>query len=148
MVYLDDIIVFGKTFKETLGNLRCVMQRLKAANLKLKASKCAWFRKSIKYLGHIVSSEGITCDPKKTEAVQSWPVPSTLTQVRQLVGTASYYHKFIPNFSEIAYPLTRLTKKSVRFVLSPDCQKAFDTLKKNSSHHLYLHIHVPVGTTP
>ena len=65
LVYLDDIIIFGKTFKETLGNLKCVMQRLKAANLRLKASKCAWFQKSIKYLGHIVSSEGIACDPEK-----------------------------------------------------------------------------------
>ena len=65
---------------------------------------------------------------KKTEAVQSWPVPNRLTQARQFIGTASYYRKFIPNFSEIAYPLTRLTKKSIQIVWSPDCQKAIDTL--------------------
>ena len=128
--YLDDIIVFGKTFPETLDNLRCVMQRLKAANLKLKASKCQWFRQSVKYLGHIVSKDGIACDPEKTEAIQSWPVPNTVTQVRQFIGFASYYRKFIPNFSEIAQPLTSLTKKSVRFSWSQDCQKAFDTLKE------------------
>ena len=65
---------------------------------------------------------------KKTEAVQSWPVPKRLTQARQFIGTASYYRKFIPNFSEIAYPLTRLIKKSIQIVWSPDCQKAIDTL--------------------
>ena len=130
LVYLDDIIVFGKTFSETLDNLRCVMQRLKAANLKLKASKCQWFRQSVKYLGHIVSKDGIACDPEKTEVIQSWPVPSMVTHVRQFIGFASYYRKFIPNYSEIAQPLTHLTKKSVRFNWSQDCQKAFDSLKE------------------
>ena len=124
LVYLDDIIVFGKTFSETLDNLRCVMQRLKAANLKLKASKCQWFWQSMKYLGHIVLKAGIACDPEKTEAIQSW------TQIRQFIGFASYYRKFIPNFSEIAQPLTSLTKKSVRFSWSQDCQKVFDSLKE------------------
>ena len=65
LVYLDDIIILGKTFDETLGNLRCVMKRLKIAGLKLKASKCQWFRKSVKYLGHIVSAEGVASDPEK-----------------------------------------------------------------------------------
>ena len=106
------------------------MQRLKAANLKLKVSKCQWFRQSLKYLGHIVSKDGIACDPEKTDAIQPWPVPSTVTHVRQFIGFASYYRKFIPIFSEIAQPLTRLTKKSIRFNWSLDCQKAFDTLKE------------------
>ena len=130
LVYLDDIIVFGKTFSETLSNLRSVMQRLKSAGLKLKASKCEWFRKSVKYLGHIVSAEGIACDPAKIEVVQAWPVPQIVTQVRQFVGFASYYRKFIPDFSEIVQPLTGLTKKSIRFCWSPSCKKAFDTLKE------------------
>ena len=89
------------------------MKKLKTAGLKLKASKCQWFRKFVKYLGHIVSAEGVACDPEKIEAVQSWPGPCTVTQVRQFLGFASYYRKFIPNFSEIAKPLTNLTKKSV-----------------------------------
>ena len=84
----------------------------------------------MKYLGHIVSKDGIACDPEKTDAIQSWPVPSTVTHVRQFIGSGSYYRKFIPNFSEIAQPLTRLTKKSTRFNWSMDCQKAFDTLKE------------------
>ena len=129
LVYLDDIIVFGPTFDQTLENLRCVMQRLKAAGLKLKASKCHWFRRSVKYLEHIVSSEGIACDPDKIEVVQVWPEPTTVTQVRQFLGFASYYRKFIPNFSEIAQPLTKLTRKSVRFSWDQSCQDAFESLK-------------------
>ena len=129
LVCLDDIIVFGPTFDETLENLRCVSQRLKAAGLKLKASKCHWFQRSVKYPGHIVSSERIACDPDKIEVVQAWPEPTTVTQVRQFLGFASFYRKFIPNFSEIAQPLTKLTRKSVRFSWDQSCQDAFESLK-------------------
>ena len=130
LVYLDDIIVFGRTFQETLENLRCVMDRLKAAGLKLKASKCDWFKKSVRYLGHIVSEKGIECDPEKVEAVQNWPVPESITQVRSFLGFAAYYRKFIPNFAEISFPLTNMTRKSVRFSWDESCQQAFETLKQ------------------
>ena len=128
-MYLDDIIVFGPTFDETSENLRCVMQRLKAAGLKFKASNCHWFQCSVKYVGHIVSSEGIACDPDRIEVVQAWPVRTTVTQVRQFLGFASYYRKFIPNFSQIAQLLTKLTRKSVRFSWDKSCQDAFESLK-------------------
>ena len=83
----------------------------------------------MKYLGHIVSSEGIACDPDKIEVVQAWPEPTTVTQVWQFLGFASYYRNFIPNFSVIAQPLTKLTKKSVRFSWDQSCQDAFESLK-------------------
>ena len=130
LVYLDDIIVFGKDFGETLANLRMVMERLKAAGLKLKASKCQWFKRSVKYLGHVVSARGIECDPDKIQAVKDWPVPSSVTQVRQFLGFAAYYRNFISHFSETAQPLTNLTKKSVRFYWDEKCQHAFETLKQ------------------
>ena len=126
----DDIIVFGKDFGETLANLRMVMERLKAAGLKLKASKCQWFKHSVKYLGHVVSARGIECDPDKIQAVKDWPVPRSVTQVRQFLGFAAYYRKFISHFSETAQPLTNLTKKSVRFYWDEKCQHAFETLKQ------------------
>ena len=91
LVYLDDIIVFGKTFDETLQNLQMVMDRLKAAGLKLKASKCQWLKRSVKYLGHVVLAEGRQCDPEIIGAVQNWPVPTTVTRVRQFLGFAAYY---------------------------------------------------------
>ena len=90
LVYLDDIIVFGKDFGETLANLRMVMERLKAAGLKLKASKCQWFKHSVKFLGHVVSATGIECDPDKIQAAKDWPVPRSVTQVRQFLGFAAY----------------------------------------------------------
>ena len=130
LVYLDDIIVFGKDFGETLANLTMVMERLKAAGLKLKASKCQWFKRSVKYLGHVVSARGIKCDPDKIQAVKDWPVPRSVTQVRQFLGFAAYYRKFISHFSETAQPLTNLTKKSVRFYWDEKCQYAFETLKQ------------------
>ena len=130
LVYLDDIIVFGKTFDETLAHLDCVMARFKQAGLKIKPSKCRWFQRSVKYLGHIVSGKGIECNPEKTEAVQKWLAPVNVREVRQFVGFAAYYRKFIPNFSQIAKPLTNLTKKSVRFKWDKDCHRAFQLLKE------------------
>ena len=106
--------MFGKTFDETLANLDCVMARLKQAGLKIKPSKCRWFQRSVKYLGHIVSGKGIECEPEKT-GNEKWPAPVNVREVRQFVGFAAYYRKFIPNFSQIAKHLTNLTKKSVRF---------------------------------
>ena len=132
LVYLDDIVVFGKTFEQTLARLRLVMERLKAAGLKLKASKCKWFQKSVQYLGHIVSAEGIKCDPEKIETVKDWPIPKSVAQVRSFLGLASYYRKFIDNFAEIAHPLTSLTRKRAKFCWSTACQQSFETLKECS----------------
>ena len=130
LCYLDDIIVFGSTFGQTLSRLRCVLERLRAAGLKLKAPKCDWFLTSVKYLGHKVSRQGIECDPEKIAAVRDWPIPRTVTQVRVFLGFASYYRKFIPHFSEISYPLTSLTRKNVRFHWNEDCQESFELLKQ------------------
>ena len=130
LCYLDDIIVFGATFDITMSRLKSVMEQLRAAGLKLKAAKCAWFQREVKYLGHIVSGQGIQCDPEKIAAVKEWPTPATVTQVRGFLGFASYYRKFIPHFSEIAFPLTNLTRKHARFEWSEDCQGAFETLKQ------------------
>ena len=84
----------------------------------------------LKYLGHVVSVRGIECDPDKIQAVKDWPVPCSVTHVRQFLGFAAYCHKFISHFSEIAQPLTNLTKKSVRFYWDEKCQHAFETLKQ------------------
>ena len=84
----------------------------------------------MKYLGHIVSEKGIQCDPDKTDKIKNWPVPKTLKEVRSFLGLASYYRRFIRDFSKIASPLFDLTKKNNRFFWDSNCQRAFDTLKK------------------
>ena len=99
LVYLDDVIVFGKTFDETLSNLITVFDRFREANLKLKPKKCKLFRNEVSFLGHIVSKDGVKCDPEKIRSVQDWKIPENVTEVKSFLGLASYYRKFIPDFA-------------------------------------------------
>jgi len=130
MVYLDDILVIGKSFDEHLQNLKQVFQRLRDAALRLKPAKCHLLAQQVEYLGYVVTEHGISADPKKVEAIQSFPVPSDLRSLRSFLGLASYYRRFIPSFSKIANPLFALTKKDVAFEWSPSCQDAFNTLQR------------------
>ena len=130
VLYLDDVIVYGETFEKTLENLAEVFNRLKEADLKLKPSKCNLFQKQVEFLGHSVSEQGISCDPKKIEAVAEWPQPKTIKEVRSFVGFAQYYRKFIRNFSNIAAPLNSLTKHRAKFIWSEECNIAFNMLKE------------------
>ena len=130
LVYLDDVNVFGSTFEETLNNLEAVLQRFRAAGLKLKPQKCELFQKSVSFLGHVVTPEGVHCDPKKIQAVRDWPVPQNVTEVRSFLGLASYYRRFIPSFAEIASALTALTGAGVKFQWTKACQDSFDQLKE------------------
>ena len=108
IIYLDDIIVFSQTPEEHLVRLQAVFDKLKAAGLKLKPSKCELFKKQINYLGHVVGQEGVATDPDKIKAVTEWPRPTTVTEVRSFLGFVSYYRRFIPNFSKVAKPLNTL----------------------------------------
>ena len=105
IVYLDDIIIFSDTEEEHLKRLEAVFQKLCAAGLKLKPSKCFFFREEIEYLGHVVSGKGISTNPKKIEAVSKWPTPKTVYDVRSFLGFVGYYRRFIKNFSRITKPI-------------------------------------------
>ncbi len=129
LVYIDDIIVFGNSFSQTLKRLASVFDRLRQASLTCKPSKCELFRKSVKFLGHVVSRKGISCDPDKVEAVASWPQPTTVRHVRSFLGLASYYRKFIPHFAAIASPMVELTKAKVPFIWGLEQKKSFEKLK-------------------
>ena len=115
LAYLDDLIIFSRTFDQHMERLQKVFDRLVQAWLKLKRSKCALFQKKVKFLGSIDSGEGIEPDPEKVQAVVEWPTPQTLTEVRSFVALASYYWRHIQSFAEVARPLHELTKKNVRF---------------------------------
>ena len=99
LVYLDDILVVGRTVHGHLANLRSVLQRLQSAGLKLKTTKCSFMQTQVEYLGHIVSKRGVSVDPKKTEAVKKFPRPVDLRTLTSFVGLASYYRQFVPGFS-------------------------------------------------
>ena len=108
IIYLDDIIIFSKPPKEHIERLRGVFQKLHEAGLKLKPKKCEFFKTKISYLGHIVSRDGIECDPKKVEAIQNWPRPITVSDVRSYLGFTNYYRRFIHKNAQIAQPLNKL----------------------------------------
>ncbi|KMQ84703.1 reverse ribonuclease integrase [Lasius niger] len=114
-VYLDDIIVISSTFDEHLKLLAEVFRRLRDARLRLNPAKCRFCVDQLRYLGHVVDRHGIRTDPEKVSAVVNWPEPRSVKQVRQFLGMASWYRRFIANFSTLAAPLTRLTKKIARW---------------------------------
>ena len=127
--YLDDILIYSSGVEAHLEHLRKVFLRLREAKLKLKASKCSFFKKHIQYLGHLVSGDGIEPLPEKLEAVENMPPPKTPKEVRQFLGLVGYYRKFVPKFADIARPLTNLTKQDIKFEWSEKCQKTFQLLK-------------------
>ena len=112
-----------------LDNLTRVFNRLQAANLKLKAKKCCLFAKEVTYLGHVVSEKGVATDPTKIAAVREWPVPAKVTELRSFLGLYGYYRRFIKNLSAIAKCVHTLTEKGKPFVLTNQCQEAFESLK-------------------
>ena len=131
LIYIDEVVVFSTNFNQHLERLRTVFQHLAAAGLKLKASKCQFAKSEIKYLGHIVSTQGIRTDPDKVSAVLEFPVPTDLKQLRQFLGLSNYYRRFIKGYSIIAEPLHKLTSKSgERYQWNQECQNAFVSLKQ------------------
>ena len=114
-VYIDNILVCSRTFEEHLQYLRQVFKPLKEAQLGLKVSKCVFLREQVQYLGHAISKQGIGPYPDKVVKVQNFPVPTDVHKLRQFLGLASYYRRFIQNFAAISSPLNTLTKKGVSF---------------------------------
>ena len=108
LVYLDDVIVFGKSFQECLSNLDEIIGRIHSNGLKLNVKKCKIFQKSITYLGRIISPEGIKADPKKLDAVSNWDKPKNPKDIRSFLGFCSYYRDFIPGYSRVSFPLQKL----------------------------------------
>ena len=129
LVYLDDIIIFGKTFQECADNLEKVLTRLRKYNLTLKAKKCDLFKTQVHFLGHIVGENGIKTDPDKCSKVKDWPVPTRVGHVRSFLGLASYYRRFIKDFARLSTPLLDLLKKSKVFRWESEHDVSFNKLK-------------------
>ncbi|XP_073821602.1 uncharacterized protein [Musca autumnalis] len=127
--YLDDIIVIGRTLEEHLANLREVFRRLREVNLRINPEKCEFFKKETKYLGHVVSAQGIHTDPDKVAAIRELPAPTTLKELRRFLGVVSWYRRFVPEFATIAYPLTSMLKKGKHWRWTEDQQMVFEILK-------------------
>ncbi|KAJ9514751.1 hypothetical protein QJQ45_028514 [Haematococcus lacustris] len=135
IVYLDDILIFSRTQEEHAQHLRRVLSLLQQHKLYAKLSKCEFGLSQTEFLGHIITSTGIACDPKKVAAVESWPTPQTVHDVRSFLGLANFYRRFVKNFSDIAAPITALTQadghdKQGKVAWGPVQQSAFEALKK------------------
>jgi hypothetical protein len=134
LVYIDDILVFSKTPEEHLKHVELVLQCLRENDLYAKLSKCEFEKPEVRFLGHIVGTNGTRVDPAKVKAVQDWPVPRNVSEVRSFLGLATYFRRFIQGFAKLAGPLTNLTKQSVVWDWSPVCQAAFDEVKWCLTH--------------
>ena len=130
MTYLDDIIVFSQDESQHLEHLEIVFSCLWEAGLKMKHSKCDFFKSEIHYLGHLISPEGISPLPNKLDSIKHMPAPNSAKEIKQFLGLTGYYRKFVPRFADISRPLTTLTKKDAKFEWTSVCQKSFELLKE------------------
>ncbi|XP_046671135.1 uncharacterized protein LOC124361140 [Homalodisca vitripennis] len=128
-VYLDDIIVVTSTFESHLKTLKEIFRRVREAKLTLNREKCKFCRRELKYLGYIVSGEGLRVDPEKVKAIVDIPIPRNQKEVRQFTGMASWYRRFIPNFASRMTPLTSLLKRRNQFEWTPEAEMAFQDVK-------------------
>ena len=130
MTYLDDIIIFSQDESQHLEHLEIVFSCLREAGLKMKCSKCDFFKSEIHYSGHLISPEGISPLPNKLDSIKHMPAPNSTKEIKQFLELTGYYRKFVPRFADISRPLTTLTKKDVKFEWTSACQKSFELLKE------------------
>jgi hypothetical protein len=134
VVYFDDILIYSKSLEDHLDHLRAVFNALRDARLFGNLGKCTFCTDRVSFLGYVVTPQGIEVDKAKIDAIQSWPPPKTVTQVRSFLGLAGFYRRFVKDFSSIAAPLNELTKKDVPFVWGNTQEEAFMILKDKLTH--------------
>lgn len=140
VVYFDDILVYSKTCDDHVLHLRSVFDVLRKNKLYAKEEKCEFFVDQVMFIGYVVSKDDIQVDQSKVEAIKTWPQPKTLTEVRSFHGLASFYRRFVPNFSTLMAPITECIRKN-GFEWSTTASKAFEEIKRsyvNSPYLLYL----------
>ncbi|GKA59605.1 reverse transcriptase domain-containing protein [Tanacetum coccineum] len=130
IVFIDDILIYSKNKQEHEEHLKIILELLKKEELYAKFSKCEFWIPKVQFLGHVIDSEGIHVDPAKIESIKDWTSPKSPTEIRQFLGLAGYYRRFIEGFSKIAKPMTKLTQKKVKFVWGDKQEAAFQLLKQ------------------
>ena len=130
LVFMDDILVYSTSWEEHLLLLRKVFDIIQKHQFFLKLSKCCFAQKEIEYLGHCISARGVATKPSKITAVQQWPTPKNLKELRGFLGLTGYYRKFIKHYGMLSRPLTLLLKKGVPFVWTSTTVQAFQLLKE------------------
>jgi hypothetical protein len=128
-IYIDDIVIFSNTIEDHLRHLRIFFDKLREHKIYLKRSKCSFLKQQVKFLGHIVSAEGINPDPDKVSVIKAWKEPTNVKELQSFLGLMNYYRKFIPNFAAISVPLTNLLKNDVVWKWNEKEKFAFEELK-------------------
>ena len=134
VVYFDDILIYSKSLEEHLDHLRVVFIALRNARLFGNLGKCTFCTDRVSFLGYVVTPQGIEVDQAKIEAIESWPQPQMVTQVRSFLGFAGFYRCFVRDFSTIVAPLNELTSKDVPFTWGTAQEEAFTVLKDKLTH--------------
>lgn len=129
LVFFDDILIYSQSFEQHLHDLATVLGLLRRDKWQVKLSKCSFAQRSLAYLGHIISGEGVSTDPSKVEEIKNWKIPENVKQLRGFLGLAGYYRKFVRHFGVIAKPLTQLLKKNTVYKWSSVADTAFVALK-------------------
>lgn len=129
LVFIDDISAYSETKEEHEEHLKIVLQTLREHKLYAKLDKCDFYQRMIQYLGNIISEDGIAVDLEKIKSIMEWPIPKDVADIRSSMRITGYYRRFIKGFSRIAYLITSLQKKGIRFTWSQKCQDNFDKLK-------------------
>ena len=130
LVFVDDILIYSQSEWEHEYHLRIVLQLLRDHQLYAKFSKCEFWPTEVRFLGYMVSTSGVSMDPEKVEVVMNWERLKSVFEIRSFLGLTRYYRRFIEDFSRIAAPMTRLTRKEVKFDLDDRCEEAFQELKR------------------
>jgi hypothetical protein len=138
MVFIDDILIFSKTKEEHEKHLRMILEKLRSNRLYAKFSKCEFWLTEVTFLGHVISTGGISVDPSKVKDVLNWMPPMNASEVQSFLGLVGYYHRFIKDFSKIAKPMTGLLEKNKDFDWTEECQVSFEELKKRLTSALVL----------
>ena len=141
--FVDDLIIYSKNETEHEKHVKMVLERLRAAGLQASIKKCEFHVTRTKYLGFILTTEGIEVDPEKTQVIHDWKVPNTVRGVQSFLGFCNFYRRFIKDYSRVARPLNQLTKREVPFVWDNRCQEAFEELKRRLMNAPVLYHYQP-----
>ncbi|GKB95810.1 putative reverse transcriptase domain-containing protein [Tanacetum coccineum] len=138
IVFIDDILIYSKNKQEHEEHLKLILELLKKEELYAKFSKCEFWIPKVQFLGHVIDSQGIHVDPAKIESIKDWASPKSPTEIRQFLGLAGYYQRFIKGFSKIAKPMTKLTQKKVKFEWGDKQETTFQLIKQKLYSALIL----------
>lgn len=129
-VYLDDIIIFSKSLQDHINDVKLIFTELEKANLKIQPDKSEFLTKKVEFLGHVITTQGITPNPDKIISIQNYPIPTNVKEIKSFLGLMGYYRRFIPDFAQIVYPMNRCTRKGEKIdITNPNYTKAFEQCK-------------------